>query len=61
MKSKHKMTNGKTFQVLAKPLSSGVTLGKSLNLLSSAVVKTELNNPLRALGKLKPVYEPKRV
>lgn len=53
---KYKIINGKTlFQVLAKPLSSGVTLGKSLNPLSPAVVKTEVI--MRALGKLKALYK----
>lgn len=47
------MTNGKTLQIRDKPLSSSVTLCKSLNLLSSAVVKTELNNHRRAPDKLK--------
>lgn len=41
-----------SLQVLVEPLS-GVTLGKSLNLLSSAVVKTELNDHTRAPEKLK--------
>ena len=55
------MTKGKALQVLAEPLSSGVTLDESLNLLSSAVVKTELNNHTRALDKLRALYKYKGI